>query len=72
MFKEVVGLGLMRGLRCFDSTDLSALTDSAFNEGVLVLKSGRNTLRFLPPLTISKTEIDEGFKRLKNAYKTVN
>ena len=72
LFSEVVGLGLMRGLRCFDSTNLSALIDIAFNEGVLVLKSGRNTLRFLPPLTISKAEIDEGFKRLKNAYKTVN
>ena len=72
LFGEVVGFGLMRGLRCFDSTDLSALIDIAFKEGVLVLKSGRNTLRFLPPLTISKAEIDEGFKRLKNAYKTVN
>jgi len=72
LFDEIVGLGLMRGLRCSDSTDLSALIDVAFKEGVLVLKSARNTLRFLPPLTISKAEIDEGFKRLKNAYKTVN
>ena len=71
-FNEVVGIGLMRGLRCFDSVDLSVLINSAFEEGVLVLKSGRNTLRFLPPLTITKEEIDEGFKRLKNAYKTVN
>merc|ERR1711879_1141574 len=30
-------------------------------------KAGRNTMRLLPPLTISKTEIDEGFKRLDNA-----
>ena len=72
LFKERVGLGLMRGLRCFDSVDLTVLIDSAFKEGILVLKSGRNTLRFLPPLTISKDEIDEGFKRLSNAYKTVN
>lgn len=72
MFKEVVGLGLMRGLRCFDVVDLVALIDSAFNEGILVLKSGRNTLRFLPPLTITKAEIDEGFKRLKNAYNKIS
>ncbi len=72
LFSEVVGLGLMRGVRCFDSVDLSVLIDSAFNEGVLVLKSGRNILRFLPSLTITNVEIDEGFKRLKNAYKTVN
>jgi acetylornithine aminotransferase len=72
LFSEVVGLGLMRGLRCLDSTDLAELIDSAFKEGILVLKSGRNTLRFLPPLTISKAEIDEGFKRLKNAFDKIN
>jgi acetylornithine aminotransferase len=33
----------------------------------MVLKSGNNTLRFLPALTISKSEIDEGFIRLQKA-----
>lgn len=72
MFTETVGVGLMRGLRCLESVDLALLVESAFKEGVLVLKSGRNTLRFLPPLTITKNEIDEGFKRLKNAFDKVN
>jgi len=72
LFDDVVGLGLMRGLRCFDGVDLSVLIDSAFKEGILVLKSGRNTLRFLPPLTITKAEIDEGFERLKNAYNKIS
>jgi acetylornithine aminotransferase len=44
----------------------------AFKEGVLVLKSGRNTLRFLPPLTITKDEMNEGFERLKNAFDKIN
>ena len=35
--------------------------------GLLMLKAGKNTLRFLPPLTITKEEIDEGFVRLNNA-----
>ena len=68
MFNEIVGIGLMRGLRCLESVDLTLLVDCAFKEGVLVLKSGRNTLRFLPPLTITKNEIDKGFTRLKNAF----
>ncbi len=71
LFLSVVGLGLMRGLRCKEHVDLSKLIQSAFNEGVLVLKAGRNTLRFLPPLTISKEEIDNGFKRLENAFKNI-
>jgi len=32
IFKEVVGLGLMRGLRCLDSADLAALIDIAFKK----------------------------------------
>ena len=68
MFNEIVGIGLIRGLRCLESVDLTLLVDCAFKEGVLVLKSGRNTLRFLPPLTITKNEIDKGFTRLRNAF----
>jgi len=69
---NVVGLGLMRGFRCFGGVDLSHLIEEAFKNGVLVLKSGRNTLRFLPPLTITKKEINEGFERLKNAFNKVS
>jgi acetylornithine/N-succinyldiaminopimelate aminotransferase len=38
---------------------------------VIVLKAGRNTLRFLPPLTITKADIDEGFARLEKAMATL-
>ena len=71
LFEKVVGLGLMRGLRCKEGVDLSFLIQKAFENGVLVLKAGRNTMRFLPPLTISKEEIKEGFERLKNAFETM-
>jgi len=37
----------------------------------MVLKAGKNTLRFLPPLTITKEEIDEGFKSLNIATSTI-
>jgi acetylornithine aminotransferase len=64
LFTGCVGLGLMRGLRVKDGDTLTKIINKAFENGVLVLKAGKNTLRFLPPLTISKAEIDEGFKRL--------
>ncbi len=64
IFTQSVGLGLMRGLRVNDADTLATIIKKAFENGVLVLKAGKNTLRFLPPLTISKKEIDEGFKRL--------
>jgi acetylornithine aminotransferase len=67
IFMEHVGFGLMRGLRVVDADTLGKIINSARNEGVIVLKAGRNTLRFLPPLTITKEDINEGFERLEKA-----
>lgn len=72
LFSHVVGLGFMRGIRAHANTDIGAIIKSAFDEGVLVLKAGRNTLRFLPPLTISRDEIDTGFMRFKNAIDKIS
>lgn len=72
LFASVEGLGLMRGIRCHNGDILVSALAKAFENGVLVLRAGKNTLRFLPPLTISKEEIDEGFKRLKDALLGVN
>ncbi len=71
LFTQEVGLGLMRGLRCVDSDIQGAIIKAAFEEGLIVLKAGRNTVRFLPPLTISSEEIDEGFKRFEKALATL-
>ena len=71
LFNKTVGLGLMRGLRVRDADTLSQIIKEAFDCGVLVLKAGKHTLRMLPPLTISKNEIDEGFKRLENALSKI-
>ena len=57
----------MRGFRCKDGETLSKIIKGCFDEGLLVLKAGRNTLRMLPPLTISKDEMNEGFKRMTSA-----
>jgi len=67
IFIAHVGLGLMRGLKVKDDDALANLIKTAFSCGVMVLKSGNSTLRFLPALSISKTEINEGFKRLQKA-----
>jgi len=67
IFTEAVGFGLMRGLRVIDADTLARVINSARENGVMVLRAGRNTLRFLPPLTITKEEMDEGFTRLEKA-----
>lgn len=67
LFTQKVGIGMMCGLRAKNAETLAKIITNAKENGVMVLKAGRNTLRFLPPLTITKEEIDEGFKNLKSA-----
>jgi acetylornithine aminotransferase len=71
IFEDSVGIGLMRGLRVKDATTLTKIIQNVFKNGLLILKAGKNTLRFLPPLTISKDEINEGFKRLENVLEKI-
>ena len=65
LFEKEVGLGLMRGLRAKSAEIQASIIKGCMAEGVVVLKAGRNTVRFLPSITISKSEIDEGFKRFE-------
>lgn len=67
IFIQDVGLGLMRGLRVENADILTAIIKNSMKEGLIVLKAGKNTVRFLPSITITKAEIDEGFKRFKQA-----
>ena len=65
LFEKEVGLGLMRGLRAKSADIQGNIIKNAMIEGLVILKAGRNTVRFLPSITISKSEIDEGFKRFE-------
>lgn len=71
LFEKGVGLGYMRGLRAKSSDIQSSIIQKSFEKRVLVLKAGRNTVRFLPPLTISKDEINEGIKRFEEALREI-
>jgi acetylornithine aminotransferase len=72
LFTQKVGIGLMCGLRVKDADTLTNVMTNAKDNGVMVLKAGKNTLRFLPPLTITKEEIDEGFKNLEKALQSMS
>ncbi|MDD2789526.1 MAG: acetylornithine transaminase [Sulfurimonas sp.] len=71
LFTQKVGIGMMAGLRAIDAETLAKVINAARAHGVMVLKAGRNTLRFLPPLTITKEEIDEGFISLHTAISSL-
>lgn len=67
----ISGIGFMRGLKTPSDEVLSRIITSAKNERLLLLKSGNATLRFLPPILITKDEMDEGFARLQKALDTI-
>jgi acetylornithine/LysW-gamma-L-lysine aminotransferase len=53
--KEVRGLGLMLGMEL--RFDVFNIVQASAQHGVLILDAGRNVLRFLPPIVITKEQI---------------
>ena len=54
------GLGLMIGVEVRDGFTNKDLAARLMDAGLLVLTAGHNVLRLLPPLTITKEEMDKG------------
>ena len=57
---EVRGMGLMLGVGLKDGLVAGDLVKQMLEQGLLCLTAGHNTIRLLPPLTISQAEMDEG------------
>ena len=57
---EVRGMGLMLGVGISPEKNNGALVKEMIEKGLLCLTAGHNTIRLLPPLTISMEELDEG------------
>ena len=67
---EVRGKGLLAAMD-FES-EISPQVITAANEAGILLNAPRPTpIRFMPPLTITKEEIDQGMERLGNALATI-
>jgi acetylornithine/N-succinyldiaminopimelate aminotransferase len=66
---EIRGRGLITGI----DVDVSASTvvGAAWGHGLLVVNAGPSTLRLLPPLVISKAEIDVAVERLGATLKAL-
>jgi acetylornithine/LysW-gamma-L-lysine aminotransferase len=57
IIKEVRGMGLMLGVEL--RFDVLNIILKCADGGVLILDAGRNVLRFLPPLVITKDQVDK-------------
>ena len=66
----VRGLGMMIGIET--SAGLSRLVEAARQKGLIILTAGENVIRLLPPLTISREEIQQGITVLKEVFSEVD
>lgn len=55
---DVRGKGLMLGLELNESVNGKTIVEECFKAGFIINCAGKNTLRFVPPLVITKEEID--------------
>ena len=66
----VRGLGMMIGIET--SASLSKIVEGARQKGLIILTAGENVIRLLPPLTISREEIQQGITVLKEVFSEVD
>ncbi|MCU0454355.1 MAG: L-lysine 6-transaminase [Bacteroidetes bacterium] len=75
-FSGLVSNARGRGLFC--AVDLETaqerdqLRTKAYEEGLILIGCGDHSIRFRPPLTISKAEIDEGFVIIRSALREIS
>ncbi|MEZ7551208.1 acetylornithine transaminase [Streptococcus sp. 20925_1_22] len=66
----VRGLGMMIGIET--SASLSKIVEAARQKGLIILTAGENVIRLLPPLTVSREEIQQGIAILKEVFSQVD
>lgn len=70
VLEEIRGQGLLIGMKC-KLTNLD-LVDALRDEGVLTVGAGDNVVRFIPPLNIDETQVDEALAALDRACTTLS
>lgn len=60
--REVRGMGMMLGIGLQDGYIAGTMVQNMLEQGLLCLTAGHNTIRLLPPLTITQAELDRGLQ----------
>jgi predicted acetylornithine/succinylornithine family transaminase len=69
-FRHVVavrGIGLLQGIQLHDDLPAARVVEACQSLGLLLVPAGDNTIRFLPPLTVNREEIDTAISLLNQA-----
>lgn len=65
--KEHRGVGLLHGLEC--NCPVGEIINKALEKGLLLINAGANVIRFIPPLVITKENVDEMISILESCLK---
>ncbi|MFZ7944759.1 MULTISPECIES: acetylornithine transaminase [Bacillaceae] len=68
LIKEIRGKGLLKGLVV--EGNAGEIVQKAIKNNLLILTAGPNVLRVLPPLTVTKEEINEFVNILENVFRS--
>lgn len=68
--KKRKGLGFMQGLSLDKSVKVAEVIKKCQENSLLPISCGENDLRFLPPLIIEKSHIDEMSEKLRKVFKS--
>lgn len=60
------GMGLMQGLEL--SVNPKDVIAKALDNGLILFSAGTNVIRFVPPLVITKADVDECIAKLKKSF----
>ncbi len=66
IIKEVRGKGLIVALEL--TTDVSDIIDKGYEQGLLMVNAGTNVIRFVPPLIIEKSNVDNLVDKLTTIF----
>ena len=68
LIKERRGMGLMQGLALDESKPVGEVVKKAMDNGLIVISAGGNVLRMVPPLIITRENVDEMVSILRKSF----
>jgi acetylornithine/N-succinyldiaminopimelate aminotransferase len=66
--QERRGMGLMQGLQLEEGKPVGEIITAAREKGLLVISAEHNVLRMLPPLVITKADVDKAVEILDSCF----
>lgn len=72
LVSNVRGRGMMCAIDMDSAQNRDQLRQKAYEEGLIIIGCGDRSIRFRPPLTIQRSELEEGFGIMRKAFQELS